>query len=141
MSPMKNTVIIRRGDIFAVDLSQDKRKSLIRPVLVIQNDIGNRFCNSIIVAPLIPEVKTKRLFFSVLITANRKTGLLKDHVALFSQIRTLERKDFTNDNYLGRVDFETMQKVDRAIELSLGLSTIQKLQSRYERAKEKKLLS
>lgn len=141
MSPVKNTVIIRRGDIFAVDLSPDKRKSLIRPVLVIQNDIGNRFCNSIIVAPLIPEVKTKRLLFSVLIAANRKTGLFRDHVALFSQIRTLERKDFSNDNYLGRVDFDTMQKVDRAIELSLGLSTIQKLQSRYERAKEKKLLS
>ncbi|WP_227765847.1 type II toxin-antitoxin system PemK/MazF family toxin [Zhaonella formicivorans] len=137
MRAVRGLATVKRGDVFAVNLNNEGKRSLIRPVLVIQNDIGNRYCPSVIVVPLISKLKTKKLLFSVLIPAGSKSGLCKDHVALFSQIRTLERHHFTNDNFLGHLDFETMQKVDRAIELSLGLSTIQKLHNRYQMFKEK----
>ncbi|HHX50446.1 MAG TPA: type II toxin-antitoxin system PemK/MazF family toxin [Clostridia bacterium] len=124
-------VVIRRGDLFMVKLGLDSRdREISRPVLVIQNDIGNRFCNSIIVVPLSHTLRAKRLFFAVLINRSGQNGLQKDHVALFSQIRTLDKTCFSNDNYLGRLSPEIMQKVDTAIELSLGLSTLQKLQNR-----------
>ncbi|MGI6553725.1 MAG: type II toxin-antitoxin system PemK/MazF family toxin [Bacillota bacterium] len=124
-------VMIRRGDLFMVNLGMDRQgREILRPVLVIQNDIGNRFCNSVIVVPLSHTLRAKRLIFAVPINRNNQNGLQKDHVALFSQIRTLDKACFTNDNYLGRLSPETMQKVDTAIELSLGLSTLQKLQNR-----------
>lgn len=133
----KSSVPIRRGDIFCLNLgSNEAGGKIFRPVLVIQNDIGNRFCDTVIVVPLTTEKKAKKLFFTVLIESNPQTGLLENHVALFSQIRTIDRKRFTNDNYLGRIDEQTVRKVDEAIQLSLGLSTLQKLQDRRRFAKD-----
>lgn len=131
MRPVKSSVIIRRGDIFNINLGNNFTK-LRRPVLVIQNDIGNKHCQSIIVVPLTTIRKVKKLLFSLVIPANTKTGLKEEHVALFSQIRTLQKSHFTNDSYLGRLSLDMMKKVDEAIMLSLGLSTIQRLQSKME---------
>lgn len=131
MRPVKSSVIIRRGDIFNINLGNNFTK-LRRPVLVIQNDIGNKYCQSVIVVPLTTLKKVKKLLFSVPIPANTQTGLKEEHVALFSQIRTLQKEHFTNDSYLGRLNCETLKKVDEAIMLSLGLSTLQKLQSKME---------
>ncbi|WP_051534256.1 type II toxin-antitoxin system PemK/MazF family toxin [Desulfitibacter alkalitolerans] len=126
-------VSIRRGDIYLVNLGCDsKGRTISRPVLVIQNDIGNRFCSTVIVVPLIPETLKKKLLFSISIKANSVTGLMKDHVAVFSQIRTVDKSWFTNDCYLGRLNDEDREQMDKAIELSLGLSTLQKLQNRKE---------
>lgn len=127
MRSVKSSVNIRRGDIFFIELGNSEQKRITRPVLVIQNDIGNRYCQSIIVVPLMQLLKAKRLLFSVLINANHTTGLTKDHVALFSQIRTIPKNYFSNDNYLGHIDTHTLEKVDQAIELSLGLCTLQRL--------------
>ena len=131
MRAAKSTVIIKRGDIFNINLGNDLTK-LRRPVLVIQNDVGNKHCQTIIVVPLTTMCKLKRLLFSVYIPANINTGLKEDHVALFSQIRTLQKEHFANDAYLGRLNYDLMQKVDEAIILSLGLSTIQKLQNKMQ---------
>jgi len=131
MRPVKSSVIIRRGDIFNINLGNNFT-NLQRPVLVIQNDIGNKYCQSVIVVPLTTLKKVKKLLFSVPIPANSKTGLKEEHIALFSQIRTLQKERFTNDSYLGRIDAETLHKVDEAIMLSLGLSTLQKLQDKME---------
>lgn len=139
MSVLKNKTMIRRGDLFAVSLCKDDNKDdCNRPLLVIQNDIGNRYCNSVIVVPLSRKLRSKNLFFGVLIKGDNKTGLLEDQVALLSQIRTVEKSIFSNDNYLGRVDPETMEKIDHALAISVGLSTIQKLQSRQFDKKEEK---
>jgi mRNA interferase MazF len=126
----KTKLCIRRGDIFLIELGYDSQGNIIkRPVLVIQNDIGNRFCNTVIVVPLILESKIKKLYFSVSIKASHETGLTKSHVAIFSQIRTLEKKLFSNDCYLGRITDDIIIKMDRAIEISLGLSVMQRLEN------------
>jgi mRNA interferase MazF len=127
-------VSIRRGDIFLINLGCDPQGQTInRPVLVIQNDIGNRLCNTVIVVPLIPEYEVKKLFFSVTIKASLETGLQENHVAIFSQIRTVDKSWFSNDRYLGRITGNTIRQVDRAIEISLGLSTLQKLETRLKK--------
>lgn len=127
-------VSIRRGDIFLINLGCDPRgRTINKPVLVIQNDIGNRFCNTVIVVPLIPEKYVKKLFFSVSIKASPETGLRENHVAIFSQIRTVDKSWFSNDRYLGRITGKTIHQVDRAIEISLGLSTLQKLENKMDR--------
>ncbi len=130
----KTKVTIRRGDIFMVNLGCDSRgRSVVRPVLVIQNDIGNRFCSTIIAVPLIQANSEKKLLFSMRIRANFVTGLTKDHIAVFSQIRTIDKSWFSNDCYLGRLNEEDREKMDKAIELSLGLSTLQKLQNKQQK--------
>ncbi|MEW6621742.1 MAG: type II toxin-antitoxin system PemK/MazF family toxin [Bacillota bacterium] len=121
-------VSIRRGDIFLVNLGCDTRgRAVQRPVLVIQNDIGNRFCNTVIIVPLIPNTTAKKLLFSLPIKSTSGTGLTSEHVAVFSQIRTIDKSWFSNDCYLGRLDESDKHKMDKAIELSLGLSALQKI--------------
>lgn len=125
-------VLIKRGDLFSIQLgTNEDGRDYYRPVLVIQNDIGNRYCNSIIVVPLSYKLRAKHLFFGVLIKSTPQTGLIHDAVAVLSQIRTVEKSYFSNDNFLGRVDSQTMEKIDQCLALSLGLSTLQKLQDRY----------
>jgi mRNA-degrading endonuclease toxin of MazEF toxin-antitoxin module len=135
-------LLIKRGDLFNVDLGPTKEGNpLLRPVLVIQNDFGNCFCDTIIVVPLTLAFKAKKLFFSVLIKRGGETGLCGDYVALFSQIRTLSKGRFIPENRLGRLDDKTMERADRIIELSLGLSTIQKLHKRNQAWQEKQRTS
>lgn len=132
----KTKVSVRRGDIFLVNLGCDPQgETISRPVLVIQNDIGNRLCNTVIVVPLIPEYEVKKLFFSVTVKTSLETGLHENHVAIFSQIRTIDKSWFSNDRYLGRITGKTMRQVDRAIEISLGLSTLQKLENKMSKGR------
>lgn len=124
---------IERGDIFLIELGTDGNGEKIRqPVLVIQNDIGNRFCNSVIVVPLYPNLQLKHLLLGVVLEAGGGVGLATDHVALFTQIRTVDKACFRKDNFLGHPDAQVMARVDEAIKLSLGLSTIQRLQTRQQ---------
>ena len=137
MHPAKGSVIIRRGDIFKINLASNFT-NLRRPVLVIQNDIGNKYCSSVIIVPLTTIRKMKKLLFALAVPASAKTGLKEEHFALFSQIRTLQKEHFTNDTYLGRLDPQFMERVDEAIKLSLGLSTIQRLQNKMRVNKAQK---
>lgn len=122
---------VERGGIYLLVLSEGSDGVLIKqPVLAIQNDIGNRYCNSIIVVPLFPDLQLKHLLLGVLLEAGGSNGLATDHVALFTQIRTVGKSCFHKDNYLGHPDDKTMQRVDEAIKLSLGLSTVQRIQSK-----------
>lgn len=128
----RNRVSIKRGDLFSIQLGTgEDGRDFYRPVLVVQNDIGNRYCNSVIVVPLSYKLRAKNLFFGVLVKSTPQTGLIHDAVAVLSHIRTVEKSYFSNDNYLGRVDRQTMEKIDQGLALSLGLSTLQKLQDRY----------
>ncbi len=103
-----------------------------QPVLVIQNDVGNRFCNTVIVVPLLPNLRLRRLLLGVLLRTGGGNGLPIDHVALCSQIITVDKSCFRKDNFVGRPDDAAMKQVDEAIKLSLGLSTIQQLETRQK---------
>lgn len=120
-----------RGEVYQIELgSTSDGERFSRPVLVIQNDIGNRLYDSVIVVPLSPKVYTKRLFVSVGIKPSEVHGLDEEHVALFFQIRTINKEKFTKDKFLGKVSNSTIWQVDEAIKLSLGISTIQRIHSK-----------
>jgi mRNA interferase MazF len=130
VKPATESFLIERGDIYLLEIGGQERKK--QPVLVIQNDIGNRFCNTVIVVPLLPNLRLRRLLLGVLLRTGGGNGLPIDHVALFSQIITVAKSYFRKDNFMGRPDPETMERVDEAIRLSLGLSTIQHLETKQK---------
>lgn len=123
---------VERGDIYLLELDIDGVKGVKQPVLVIQNDIGNRYCESTIVVPLFPGHSLKSSLLGVVLKAGGSNGLARDHVALFTQIRTVDKSRLRMDNYLGYLDTEAMLKVDEAIRLSLGLSTLQRLENKQK---------
>jgi mRNA interferase MazF len=111
----------KRGEIYlaALDptLGQEIKKT--RPALIIQNDISNRFSGMTIVAPLTSTVRLPLNPVHVLVPAGPVTGLAVTSVALLSQIRAVDRMRLVKR--LGRVDHQTMEGVDQAIRVSLGL--------------------
>ena len=110
---------IRRGDIFSVDFEpvRGSEQGKVRPALVIQNDIGNQYSPTIIVAPITSGDKAK---FRVNVEIKMPEGRLTNNsLILLNQIRTKDRARF--GRYWGHVTSKTMQKVDEAIKVSLGL--------------------
>lgn len=141
VTPVPRDFAIERGDIYQLELGGGTDGLIRQSVLVIQNDIGNRFCQSVIVVPLFPNLQLKHLLLGVLVRAGGGNGLPTDHVALFTQIRTVDKALFSRDNYLGQADRKVMRRSDEAIRLSLGLSTVQSLQSKQQLRKKWRLLT
>lgn len=110
---------ILRGDIFSVDFEPvcGSEQGKVRPALVIQNDIGNRYSPTIIVAA-ITTGNYSRFDVNVVIKAP-EGGLANDSIILLNQIRTIDRTRLSR--YWGRVSPQTMEQVDEAIKISLGL--------------------
>ncbi len=117
---MKENIVIRRGDIFYADLSPvvGSEQGGVRPVLVIQNNIGNKYSPTIIVAAITSQMKKAKLPTHIEITAG-SYGLIKDSVLLMEQIRTIDKKRIKDR--IGRCDKEFMKKVGKALEVSVGI--------------------
>jgi len=113
-------LIVQRGDIYFADLSPvvGSEQGGVRPVLVIQNDIGNRFSPTIVVAAITAKIQKGKLPTHVEIEA-KEHGLERDSVILLEQIRTLDKQRLTDK--ITRLDKKTMKQVDHALEISLGL--------------------
>ncbi len=109
---------IRRGDIFYADLSGTigSEQGGVRPVLVIQNDIGNRSSNTVIVAAITSKVK--RLDMPTHAKLGKRFGLAENSIVLLEQIRTIDKSRLSQ--YVGSVDLLTMKDVDRALSISVG---------------------
>lgn len=90
----------------------------VRPVLIIQNDIGNRFSPTVIVAAITAQIQKAKLPTHVEVKAD-KHGLERDSVILLEQIRTLDKQRLTDR--ITQLDDEMMSKIDRALEISLGI--------------------
>lgn len=116
---------IKRGDIFYADLSPviGSEQGGIRPVLIIQNDMGNKFSPTVIAAAITSrQMKTK---LPTHITLNNKiSGLPKDSVVLLEQIRTLDKKRLKEK--IGTIDLFSMHRINRALSVSFGLFQTQK---------------
>ena len=112
---------IRRGDLFWVDLNPVKGSEQAgrRPVVVIQNDVGNEVAPTVIVAPLTTKSFTKSYPMNVHIPQGI-AGLKEDSTALLSQIRTIDKTRL--DRKIGHLPSTYLTQVDRAIGISLGLS-------------------
>ncbi|MBE7034603.1 MAG: type II toxin-antitoxin system PemK/MazF family toxin [Ruminococcaceae bacterium] len=113
-------MVVKRGDIFYADLSPvvGSEQGGIRPILVVQNDIGNKFSPTVIVAAVTSQINKAKLPTHIEIMAD-DYGLSKDSVILLEQIRTIDKRRLRER--LGRLDDEMMAKVNEAIAVSLGL--------------------
>lgn len=111
---------VNRGDIFLVDIlpALGHEKGGVRPVLVIQNEIGNRFSPTTTIAPLTSGMQKGKLPTHVEINA-KEHSISKDSVILLEQIRTIDKSRLKEK--IAHLDDETMEKVDNAIMVQLGL--------------------
>ena len=113
-------MIVKRGDVYFADLSPvvGSEQGGVRPVLVIQNDIGNRFSPTVIVAAITAQIQKAKLPTHVEIDAKRY-GFERDSVILLEQIRTIDKQRLTDK--ITHLDDEMMEKVDDALQVSIGL--------------------
>ncbi|GIN22161.1 MULTISPECIES: type II toxin-antitoxin system PemK/MazF family toxin [Bacillaceae] len=113
-------MVVKRGDVFFADLSPvvGSEQGGVRPVLVIQNDIGNRFSPTVIVAAITAQIQKAKLPTHVEIDSKRY-GFERDSVILLEQIRTIDKQRLTDK--ITHLDEEMMEKVDDALQISLGL--------------------
>lgn len=110
---------MKRGDIYRADLDPvvGSEQGGIRPVLIIQNDMGNLHSPTVIVAAITTRHKKTSLPVHVEITA-QESGLNRDSVVLTEQVRTLEKTRLTR--YLGTLSEQAMKRIDRALSVSMG---------------------
>lgn len=114
---------VKRGDIFYAELNPvvGSEQGGTRPVLIIQNDIGNQYSPTTIVAAITSQIFKARLPTHVEVPAG-KTGLDRDSVILTEQLRTIDKSRLRQK--VAVLDEEVMAQVNRAIEISLGLTEI-----------------
>lgn len=113
-------MIIKRGDIFYADLSPviGSEQGGIRPVLIVQNDIGNKYSPTVIAAAITSQINKAKLPTHIEISA-QEYGLAKDSVILLEQIRTIDKKRLKEK--IGHLDDGLMEKVNEALSISFGL--------------------
>lgn len=111
---------IKRGDIFYADLSPvvGSEQGGMRPVLIVQNDTGNKHSPTVIAAAITSQTGKARLPTHISL-AGHAVGLTKDSVVLLEQIRTIDKKRLRE--HMGRLDENLMNQVDGAIAVSFGL--------------------
>lgn len=116
-------MMVRRGDVFYADLSPviGSEQGGVRPVLVVQNDIGNKYSPTIIIVAITSQINKAKLPTHVEITAP-EYGLPKDSVVLLEQIRTIDKKRLREK--IGRFNDEMMRSVDSSLKISVGLTVL-----------------
>ena len=112
--------IVKRGDIFYADLSPvvGSEQGGMRPVLIVQNDTGNKHSPTVIAAAITSQSSKARLPTHIELNA-QSVGLTRDSVILLEQIRTIDKSRLRER--MGKLDDNTMTKVDNAIAVSFGL--------------------
>jgi mRNA interferase MazF len=112
--------VVKRGDIYYADLSPvvGSEQGGVRPVLIVQNDTGNRHSPTVIAAAITSQTGKARLPTHISVSP-LSCGLPKESVILLEQVRTLDKRRLREK--MGRLDDGVMRKVDSAIAVSLGL--------------------
>ena len=112
--------MVKRGDIFYADLSPvvGSEQGGMRPVLIVQNDTGNRHSPTVIAAAITSQLGKARLPTHIELSA-QTYGLSRNSVILLEQIRTIDKSRLRER--MGKLDNDTMTKVDNAIAVSFGL--------------------
>jgi mRNA interferase MazF len=116
-------LIIKRGEIYYADLSPviGSEQGGVRPVLIVQNDIGNKYSPTVIAAAITSQINKAKLPTHIEISA-LEYGLQKDSVILLEQIRTIDKKRLREK--IGHLDDELMDRVNEALSISFGLADI-----------------
>ncbi|MBE6733964.1 MAG: type II toxin-antitoxin system PemK/MazF family toxin [Ruminococcaceae bacterium] len=111
---------IKRGDIYYADLSPvvGSEQGGVRPVLIVQNDVGNKYSPTVIAAAITSQQSKANIPTHIQI-GSESSGLAKNSVVLLEQVRTIDKKRLKEK--MGCVDQNAMSKVDQAISISFGL--------------------
>ena len=113
---------VKRGEIYYADLSPvvGSEQGGIRPVLIVQNDVGNRHSPTVIAAAITSRTGKAKLPTHIPLEA-ATCGLQKDSIVLLEQIRTLDKKRLKDR--MGAIDRPSMRRVEQALSISFGLNT------------------
>ena len=111
---------IKRGDIYYADLSPvvGSEQGGVRPVLIVQNDVGNRFSPTVIAAAITSQQSKANLPTHIKLETG-ESGLSKNSIVLLEQIRTIDKHRLKEK--MGRLDEESMKQVNEALSVSFGL--------------------
>ncbi|MBQ8203900.1 MAG: type II toxin-antitoxin system PemK/MazF family toxin [Clostridia bacterium] len=114
-------MIIKRGEIYYADLSPvvGSEQGGVRPVLIVQNDVGNRYSPTVIAAAITSQRDKTELPTHIKLDAEL-SGLAKDSIVLLEQVRTIDKRRLKEK--MGSLDGGAMNMVDRALYVSLGLN-------------------
>jgi mRNA interferase MazF len=114
-------VTVKRGDIFYADLSPvvGSEQGGVRPVLIVQNDIGNRYSPTVIAAAITSQRDKTKLPTHIELSP-QTCGLSRDSIVLLEQIRTIDKRRLKER--MGRLDNESMSKINQALQVSFGLN-------------------
>lgn len=116
-----------RGDIFYADLGDSigSRQGGIRPVIIIQNDIGNKFSPTVIIAPITSKVHKAAKLPTHVILDYKSIGLKSESFVMLEQVKTINKTELLG--FIGRLNMEDMIKVNEATMTSLGLEINEKV--------------
>ncbi len=111
---------VKRGEIYYADLSPvvGSEQGGVRPVLIVQNDVGNRYSPTVIAAAITSQREKSRLPTHIELNST-SCGLSKDSIVLLEQIRTIDKKRLKER--MGQLDDGSMGKINRALTISFGL--------------------
>lgn len=111
---------VKRGEIYYADLSPvvGSEQGGIRPVLIVQNDVGNRHSPTVIAAAITSQTEKAKLPTHISLDA-QTCGLSKDSVVLLEQIRTIDKRRLKER--MGEIDSTSMRKINNALTISFGL--------------------
>ena len=115
-------MMIKRGDIFYADLSPvvGSEQGGIRPVIIVQNDVGNKYSPTVIAAAVTSKLNKARLPTHIELSAG-KYDMVKDSVILLEQLRTIDKQRLKDK--VCHLDDDIMQKVNKGLMISLELTT------------------
>lgn len=115
-------VIVKRGDIYYADLSPvvGSEQGGVRPVLIVQNDVGNKYSPTVIAAAVTSQINKAKMPTHIELAA-KEYGLNKDSVILLEQIRTIDKKRLREK--IGHLDENLMTDVNEALLVSFGLGS------------------
>ena len=115
--------MIKRGELYYADLSPvvGSEQGGVRPILIVQNDTGNKYSPTVIAAAVTSRINKAKLPTHIELSAN-EFGLQKDSVILLEQIRTLDKRRLKDR--IGELSVSTMRKVNTALLISLGFGDI-----------------
>ena len=118
----ESILTVKRGDIYYADLSPvvGSEQGGLRPVLIIQNDVGNKYSPTVIAAAITSKLSKSKMPTHIDVYADR-FGLAKDSVILLVQIRTIDKKRLKEK--MGHLDTNIMEQVNTALSVSFGLNT------------------
>ena len=117
-----NNMEIKRGDLFYATLDETyvgSEQTGVRPVVILQNNIGNEYSPTIIVAPITSKVNSKSIIPTHVYIKGYKNRLKQNSLILTEQIRTIDKQRLRY--YIGALDIGELRKVDKALIISLGI--------------------